>query len=74
MFGVTEGYEIKHGKLGRALLDTTLSGIAFEMLKTVDMLGDTMHWVSAGMCGKKQPMPVSMGGPDLRCRVMIGGE
>ena len=43
MFGVTMGYEIKHGKLGRALLDTTISGVAFEMLKTVDMVGDTVY-------------------------------
>ena len=74
MFGVTMGYEIKHGKLGRALLDTTISGVAFEMLKTVDMVSDTMVWVSSGMCGKKQPMPVGMGGPALRCKVKIGGR
>ncbi|MBQ6175098.1 MAG: TldD/PmbA family protein [Clostridia bacterium] len=74
MFGVTMGYEIKHGKLGRALLDTTISGVAFEMLKTVDMVGDKVIWVSSGMCGKKQPMPVGMGGPALRCQVMIGGR
>ena len=74
MFGVTMGYEIKKGKLGRALLDTTISGVAFEMLKTVDMVSDTMVWTSSGFCGKKQPMPVGMGGPALRCRVKIGGR
>ena len=74
MFGVTMGYEIKNGKLGRALLDTTISGVAFEMLKTVDMVGDAVVWSSSGFCGKKQPMPVGMGGPALRCKVMIGGR
>ncbi|MBQ6067728.1 MAG: TldD/PmbA family protein [Clostridia bacterium] len=74
MFGITMGYEIKNGKLGRALRDTTISGVAFNMLKTVDMLSDTVHWDSAGYCGKKQPMPVSMGGPAIRCRVNIGGR
>ena len=74
MFGVTMGYEIKNGKLGRALLDTTISGVAFERLKTVDMVGDTVVWSSSGFCGKKQPMPVGMGGPALRCKVMIGGR
>ena len=74
MFGVTMGYEIKKGKLGRALLDTTISGVAFEMLKTVDMVSDKVVWCSSGMCGKKQPMPVGMGGPALRCRVKIGGR
>ncbi len=74
MFGVTMGYEIKKGKLGRAILDTTISGVAFEMLKTVDMVSDHMTWSSSGFCGKKQPMPVGMGGPELRCKVMIGGR
>ncbi len=74
MFGVTMGYEIKGGKLGKALLDTTISGVAFEMLKTVDMVSDEITWSSSGFCGKKQPMPVGMGGPALRCKVMIGGR
>ena len=74
MFGVTMGYEIKKGKLGKALLDTTISGVAFDMLKTVDMVSDSVFWCSSGFCGKKQPMPVGMGGPALRCRVKIGGR
>ena len=74
MFGVTMGYEIKGGKLGKALLDTTISGVAFEMLKTVDMVSDEIVWCSSGFCGKKQPMPVGMGGPALRCKVKIGGR
>lgn len=74
MYGVTFGYEIKKGKLGRAILDTTISGVAFDMLKTVDMVSDSMTWVSSGMCGKKQPMTVSMGGPEIKCRVNIGGR
>ena len=74
MFGITMGYEIKNGKLGRALRDTTISGVAFNMLKTVDMLSDTVMWDFAGYCGKKQPMTVSMGGPAIRCKVNIGGR
>ncbi len=74
MFGVTCGYEIKNGKLGRALLDTTVSGVAFDMLKTVDMVSDHMSWESSGFCGKKQRMPVGLGGPDMRCKITIGGR
>ena len=74
MFGVTCGYEIKNGKLGRALLDTTVTGIAFDMLKTVDMVSDKVEWSSSGFCGKKQPMAVGMGGPHMRCKIMIGGR
>lgn len=74
MFGVTMGYEIKKGKLARPILDTTISGVAFDMLKTVDMISDEVTWASGGTCGKKQPMSVGMGGPALRCKVMIGGR
>ena len=74
MFGVTMGYEIRGGKLGRAILDTTISGMAFDMLRTVDMVSDEMIWDSSGYCGKKQPIPVSVGGPALRCTVNVGGR
>lgn len=74
MFGVSMGYEIKKGKIGRALLDTTVTGVAFDMLKTVDMVSDKVIWSSSGYCGKKQPMPVGMGGPALRCKIMMGGR
>lgn len=74
MFGVTCGYEIKNGKLGRALLDTTVTGVAFEMLKTVDMVSNEVEWSSSGFCGKKQRMAVGMGGPHMRCKIMIGGR
>lgn len=74
MFGVVMGYEIKNGKLGKAILDTTVTGIAFDMLKTVDMVSDTVKWNSSGFCGKKQQIPVGLGGPELRCKIMIGGR
>jgi len=74
MFGVSFGYEIKKGKLGRALKDTTISGVAFDMLKTVDMVSDDLLWNSAGMCGKKQPMPTGIGGPAIKCRINVGGR
>lgn len=74
MFGVCMGYEIKKGKLGKAVLDTTISGVAFNMLKSVDMLSNNMNWSSSGFCGKKQLMPCGIGGPEMRCKVMIGGR
>jgi TldD protein len=74
MFSVSMGYEIKNGKIGKAIRETTISGLAFEMLKTIDMVSDEMSWSCAGMCGKKQPMPVGMGGPAVRCDMNIGGR
>lgn len=74
MFGIVQGYEILHGRLGRALRDTTISGVAFDMLKSVSMVSDDMTWNCAGMCGKKQLIPVGMGGPALKCRITLGGR
>lgn len=74
MFGIELGYEIKNGKLGRAIKNTTISGVAYNVLKTVSMVSDEMHWSGAGMCGKKQPIPVGMGGPAVKCQVSIGGR
>lgn len=74
MFGVIFGYEIKGGKLGSAIRDTTISGVAFDMLKTVSAVSDDMVWTKGGLCGKKQPMIVGMGGPAIRCRINVGGR
>ena len=74
MFGVPLGYEIKGGKLGNAIKDTTISGVAFDVLKTIDMISSDMTWSSGGMCGKKQWIPVGMGGPAIKCQVNIGGR
>ena len=74
MFGVVMGYEIKNGKVKQAIKDTTISGIAFDVLKTVSMISDEMVWSSGGMCGKKQIIPVGMGGPAIKCRLNIGGR
>ena len=74
MFGISLAYEIKRGRLGRALRHTTLSGSAIKVLRSVDAVGDEMHWTCSGYCGKKQPMVVSMGGPALRARAHLGGQ
>ncbi|HHT85930.1 MAG: TldD/PmbA family protein [Bacillota bacterium] len=74
MFGITLGYEIKNGKLGKAIKDTTISGVAFDMLKTVTMVSPDMKWTNSGMCGKKQAIPVGMGGPAIKCKINIGGR
>jgi TldD protein len=74
MFGITQGYEIKNGKIGKALRDMTISGVAMDVLKSVTMVSDNLRWVCWGMCGKKQYIPVGMGGPAIKCKVNIGGK
>lgn len=74
MFGITQGYEIKNGKIGKALKDMTISGVAIDVLKSVTMVSDNLRWTCWGMCGKKQFIPVGMGGPAIKCKVNIGGK
>jgi TldD protein len=74
MFGINCGYEIRNGKLGRAIRDTTISGVAFDMLKTVTHVGDELEWAVGGWCGKKQPISVGMGGPAIKCQLHVGGQ
>lgn len=74
MFGVSLGYEIKNGKLGKAIKDTTISGLAFDVLKTTTMVGSDLKFFNNGYCGKKQIIPTADGGPTLKCRMNIGGK
>lgn len=74
MFAITLAYEVRNGRIGRAVRDTTISGSAIKVLQSVDAVSDDMHWDCGGYCGKKQMMVVSMGGAALRARVHVGGE
>ncbi|OQY38341.1 MAG: peptidase, partial [Candidatus Cloacimonetes bacterium 4572_65] len=74
MFGVTRGYEIKDGKICKAIKETTISGIAVELLKTITAISDDLKWSGAGTCGKKQGIAVGMGGPAIKCKVTMGGK
>ena len=74
MFGITLGYEISNGRLGRAIRDTSLSGSAIKVLQSVDAVSDDMVWACSGYCGKKQPMVVAMAGPALRAQAHLGGQ
>ncbi|MEW6708836.1 MAG: TldD/PmbA family protein [Candidatus Riflebacteria bacterium] len=71
-FGTRLGYEIINGKIGRAISDTTVSGNAFEVLQSVDMVSDDFE-LFPKRCGKKQTIAVSWGGPSIKCRLKIGG-
>ena len=73
MFGITFGYEINDGKLGKAIQDTSISGNAINMLQSVDGVSKDMFISSSGYCGKGQLMVVSMGGPAIRGEVHLGG-
>ena len=74
MFGIACGYEIRNGKLRRPIRDTTISGVAFDVLRAVTHVGDSFTWSVGGWCCKKTWIPVSMGGPALKTRLNLGGR
>ncbi len=75
MFSASSAFEIKQGKLGRRLREVTLSGVAFDVLQTVDAVSREFRWdMGSGYCGKGQPAKVDAGGPYIRCRLMVGGR
>ncbi len=75
MFSVQAGREIRNGKLGRAIRDTTISGVAFDMLKSVTHVGNDFKWSGpGGWCGKGQLAAVGMGGPSIKCRITVAGR
>ncbi len=75
MFGTDYAVEIKNGKLGRKFKEATISGVAFDVLSTVDAVGSEFKWdLGAGYCGKWQPAKVDAGGPYVRCEITLGGR
>lgn len=75
MFGVREAYRIRNGKIEELMRGVSISGQAFDVLKSVDAVSRDFSWgLGAGHCGKYQPAKVDGGGPYLRCRITIGGR
>ncbi len=68
------GYRIKNGKIAHPVKGTTVSGQAFEMLKTVSMISGQVGWRFGGMCGKKQGIETANGGPAIKCRANMAGK
>ena len=75
MFGVQEAYKIEDGKITDPVKGITISGQAFEVLNSVDAVGNDLKFaLGRGYCGKGQMAKVDAGGPHLRCKVKIGGQ
>jgi TldD protein len=74
MFSCGSATEIRNGKPGRRYRGTTLSGMAFDVLGTVDGVSRQFAWdMGHSYCFKNQKAKVDGGGPWLRCRLTVGG-
>lgn len=74
MFGAEEVYLVENGEIKELMRGASISGNAFEVLRSVDMVGDEFQYdIGTGYCGKYQPAKVDGGGPYIRCTAVIGG-
>ncbi|MEF2070444.1 metalloprotease TldD [Consotaella aegiceratis] len=76
VFGCTEAYRIRDGKVGEPLKGAMLIGNGPEAMHRVSMIGNDMALdTGIGMCGKAgQGVPVGVGQPHLRMdQVTVGG-
>lgn len=75
MFGTGYCWRIRKGKKMELLREATLSGIAFDVLRSVDAVSKEFLWdLGTGYCGKGQAAKVDAGGPYVRCRITVGGR
>jgi len=75
MFGTGYVWRIQNGRKTELLREATLSGIAFDVLQTVDAVSSEFRWdLGTGYCGKGQPAKVDAGGPYIRCKMNVGGR
>jgi TldD protein len=74
MFGCQEVYLIEKGEIRSLMMGTSISGNAFDVLRSVDMVGNDFSYdIGTGYCGKSQPAKVDGGGPHIRCTAIVGG-
>jgi TldD protein len=74
VFGVSEGFLIENGRVGKPVRGANLIGRAMEVMSSVDAVADDFGtW--QGICGKDgQSAPVDSGSPTLRiARITVGG-
>jgi TldD protein len=74
MFGAEEAFLIENGEIREVMRGASISGNAFDVLQSVDMVGNKFEYdIGTGYCGKYQPAKVDGGGPHIRCTAVIGG-
>lgn len=75
MVAVREVYPFKKGELGEPLRGTSVTGNAFEVLRSVDAVGKQIQCALPSLyCWKGQAMRVDGGGPYVRCSAFVGGR
>ena len=74
-FAVLEGYLIRQGKIAEPVRGASLIGRGSEVLRNIDIVGDTMT-MEQGMCGSiSGGIPTNVGQPMIRVQdITVGGR
>ena len=73
-FGVLTARRIRKGTVGELVRGVSVTGNAFDVLRSVDAVSREFAWdLGSGHCGKGQPAKVDAGGPYIRCQALLGG-
>ncbi len=75
MFEMTEALEIVNGEIGQPVRSLSLTGNAFDVLRSVDAI--SKEWrldMGAGHCGKGQLAKVDGGGGTTRAIALVSGD
>lgn len=71
---VALGFEIKDGKIGRAIQDLYAFGEFDNFFKSINMVSDNIRWTGA-ICNKKnEKIFLGMGGPALKCELTLSNK
>jgi TldD protein len=75
VFSASNAYLIENGKLKHPIKGATISGVGFDALTKISMVGDDLSLDSGvGVCGKNgQSVPVGVGQPSLKIDELIVG-
>ncbi len=71
LVSATLGYEITHGRLGRAIQDTSIAGTVAALLASITMVSKTFAWRRNRPGGD---LAGGMGGAAIKCRLMVSGR
>lgn len=74
-FEVQEAYGIAGGEVDELFRGVSISGNAFDVIKSVDAVSRDFRFdMGSGFCYKGQPVKVDGGGGYLRCKALLGGK
>jgi len=73
---VLRGHLIERGEIKGLVRSFALTGHSIDILRTTDAVSDDLRFEGGSLCGKgvEDFVPVSVGGPYCRSKIIVGGD